>query len=110
MSARATGFTVGIALDGRTATAVWRKGPTGAWQDATVACDAAPAGIEQAFAALAREVPTVDRVRVTLVRPLANARPVVRIGFHAVVTPADADTDAVPTREAPAIAEKLPPR
>ena len=67
---------MGIALDGRTATAVWRKGPNGAWQDATVACDATPAGIEQAFAALAREVPTVDRVRVTLVRPLANARPV----------------------------------
>ena len=76
MSAPATTFTVGIALDGRTATAVWRQRPDDAWQDATIACDATPAGIEYAFAALAREAPAVEHVRVTLVRPLANARPV----------------------------------
>ena len=65
---------LGIAFDGTTATAVWRARADRAWHVERVPCDATPRAVIHACADIARAVPGAERVRVTLMRPLANAR------------------------------------
>jgi hypothetical protein len=64
-----------VALDGTTLSIAWRSGrANGAWRWETAPCDGTSVGIAAVFAALEDKAPIGVSVRVTLLRPLANAR------------------------------------
>lgn len=66
---------LGIALDGTSLTAAWRRAST-EWSETSITCDATTGSIARTLATLTDEVPAPRDVRVTLLRPLAQTRTV----------------------------------